>query len=185
MGLLNEISNVNRTLQNNQQKELTKAEKKELKQIRKQKLLILLKRNINELFEEVENQKDVDELTRELLKHKKQNISIIKEQYFEKYDVKLSINDLNYLDEIYFKTISSIQKEYTIIFKQEERERKEEERQKEIAERAAQKEYIQKQKEKQIAYNNIITLLKTITIILLSPFLLIGFVLIGIMKNIK
>ena len=185
MGLINEIHNTNRTLQDNQKKELTKAEKNELKQIRKQKLLILLKKKINELFKEVKSQKDVNDLTKELIKHKKDNIKILMDLYFEKYDVKLNANDLNYLDEIYYKTISSIQKEYTIIFKQEERERKEEERQKEIQQKALDKEYIQKQKEKQIAFNNTISLLKTIAIILASPFLLIGFVLIGIMKNLK
>ena len=181
MGLLNEINNVNRTLQDTQQKELTKGQQKELHQ----RLLLLLKRELKKEFAEIQNQKELNELVIVLIKYKKQNINTIHEIYQENYNKKLSIHDLNYLDEIYLKTISSIQKEYTIIFKQEERERKEEERQKAIEEKAKQKEYIQRQKEKQIAFNNIITLLKTITIILASPFLLIIFFVYGICKNIK
>ena len=183
MGLLNEINNVNRTLQYSQQKEETEKEKQELKKYRKDKLKILLKEKINELFKETQNTQDINELTVELLKHKNVNIQIIKNIYLEKYEKQLTKSDLNYLDDIYYLTIKKIQKEYLEIFKEEERERKEEKMQKEIQQKALDKEYIRKQQEKQIAINNAIIFLKTIALILISPFLLIGFVVIAICKS--
>ena len=185
MGLINEINNVNRTLQDNQQKELTKAEKNEIQHIRKHKLLILLKKNINELFEDAENKKDVDEITIEILKHKKDNIKILMDLYFEKYEIKLNCYELDYLDEIYNKTVYKMQKEYTIIFKEEERKQKELEKLRNFEIEEEQKRNKQKEIEKQAIFNAIITILKYIIVLLATPFILIMAFIWGICKGIK
>ena len=177
MGLLNELSTINRTIENNQQKQLTKTEKAEQKRIRKQKLTILLKRKIAELFEEVQDIDEIEALTINLLKYKNENIQIIKDIYFEKYNIKLNNSEVDFLDEIYFKTIKKIKSEYIEIFKNDTSSKKEA---KEEAKEEAKAIDLQ---QKKIAFSMIIKLLYTICIVLLSPFILIGFVIIAICKN--
>lgn len=183
MGLLNEINNVNRTLKDTQQKESTKAEQNEIQKIRKQKLEILLKQNMNKLFENVKNQKGIDKLTIELLKHKQDNIKILMDIYFEKYNVKLNCYELNYIDEIYNKTIYKIKKEYTEIFKQDTIKEKEEEKEKKEIEKLRQIQL--KEAQKQQTFNNILKAIKTIIFILSAPFILLIYFVIGICKNVK
>jgi len=173
MGLLNELNTINRTIENNQQKQLTKTEKAEQKRIRKQKLTILLKRKIAELFEEVQDIDEIEALTINLLKYKNENIQIIKDIYFEKYNIKLNNSEVDFLDEIYFKTIKKIKSEYIEIFKNDTSSKEE-------AKEEAKAIDLQ---QKKIAFSMIIKLLYTICIVLLSPFILIGFVIIAICKN--
>lgn len=211
MGLLNELNTINRTLENNQ-RELTKTQQKEQQKERKKTIYKLLFQQFSNCFEEVTSENELNLLIKELLKNKGKNIVILSEyldkpakndiDYIEKIyistmnEAKKDIEILLNIEQKEERSKKQLEKELEILkkeierekekkYKLLERERKEEARQEEIKQRAQSKEWIQKQKEKQIAFNNIIITLKTITLILASPFILIMFFVWGICKNTK
>lgn len=187
MGLLNELNTINRTIENNQQKELTKAQQKEQQKEREKTIYKLLFQQFSNCFEEVTTENKLNILIKELLKNKGKNIVILSE-----YLDKPSKNDVDYIEKIYISTMNESKKDVEILLniekeekKLQKKQQKEEERQEQIRQKALDKEWIKRQKEKQIAFNNIIIALKTITLILATPFLLLGFIIFGICKNIK
>lgn len=171
MGLLNELNTINRTLENNN-KIITKQQKEEEKA--KNKIYIAKIELIDDLKDELQHYLKYDH-----------NIMTTKIRN-EIIDALLEYSNIIY-NKNYTKAflLENYEKEAKKLYKLYIQEKKEEEKQKEIQQKALDKEWIQKQKEKQIAYNNIIALLKTIALILISPFLLIGFVVIAICKNMK
>lgn len=184
MGLLNELNTINRTLENNQ-KQNTKTEQKELQQLRKQKILILLKQKVNELLKEANNGEELESIVTSLIQHKEDNIRILQEIYFEKYDVKLNKIELNYIDSNYLSTIQKIKKEYTLIFKQDLIKQKEEAKE----QKALYQEQLRREREEAIArqeaYSTIITSLKYILLIVCAPFVLLFAFVFGMLKSVK
>lgn len=184
MGLLNELNAINRTLEDHQ-KQLTKTQLKELDKLKKQRIKKIFLEQFEEAFAKTSSKKDIEILTTNLLKNKVQNILFVKNCYLDLYKQKFLKSDIDYIDQYYFKWIQDVSKEYLYIYKLEEREQKEEERQEQIKQKALEQEYIRKQQQKQINFNNTIIFLKTITLILLAPFILIIFFVIGLCKNVK
>ena len=171
MGLLNELNTINRTLENNN-KIITKQQKEEEKA--KNKIYIA----------KIEMLDDLKEENNLYLKY---NHNIFSQKIRnEIIDALLEYSNIIY-NKNYTKAflIENYEKEAKKLYKLYEHNKKEEARQEEIKQRAQSKEWIQKQKQKQIFFNNTMIFLKTLTLILLSPFLLIIFFVFGICKNIK
>ena len=199
MSLHNDINNLTKTFENKQ----TNAEKKELKKARYQKIKILISEKFGELYSNIENFEDLQELTKNLIKNKNENIDILKKEYFDLYNVNLTILDLKFIEENYIKWMDESKKDFELIHKIETQQQKELEKiqvkQQREEEKKFEKEY-KRQKElekiqvKQEQLNAkkreettkaIIAIIQALCIVALSPFILLGFFVLALAKNSK
>ena len=203
MSLHNDINCINDTLQKTYKRELTEAEKRKKQQKNEQISKKIMLENFTSYFESMQNLEQIQTLTKNFIKNKKENINILAEYFQDVTGEQASHQIINYIDENYYKFMMQSKKDIETIYKMDQKElekiQKEEEKQIKIAEKYAkiqQKEeekskkecenqYILEQQRKQQTFNNLIVALKTITLILPSTFILLIFFLIVICKKIK
>lgn len=171
MSLHNDINNLTKTVENSNKNTLN-----QLKESEKQK---------NNLY--------IAKI--EILDDLKEEIKLCLKYNGNPFDTEIKTNIienmLNYTKKIYsikytnafiLANYDKIAKE---LLKEEEKRQKGAEKLRQIQLKEAKKQYILEQQRKQQAFNNLIVRLKTITLILASPFILLIFFLIAICKNIK
>ena len=173
MGLNNNINNIARELEAKNARALTKSEQKQQEAITRERIKNIFFEQVDDLFSKVKNKKDLDILTTNILKQKAKNIDFIKNNYFNKYDQKLTKNDINYLSNNYYNFIIQIKKQYDFIFKIEEDQQKESKTETPKTEAP---------KSAGNAWNKFYNIFKTIIIILLIPIVFIGSILLECCK---
>lgn len=126
MGLIKSVNDITYELQSQKtDKEQKRREKKRLELIK------------NELYNYFEKQFKKDSNANytylEMLKHKELIIDQLKSYYFNKYDVKLNNDNINYIKQNYFKILNSVKRQYFELerIKQKEEKQTENEGQKE------------------------------------------------------
>lgn len=127
MGLIKSVNDITYELQSQKtDKEQKRREKKRLELIK------------NELYNYFEKQFKKDSNANytylEMLKHKELIIDQLKSYYFNKYDVKLNNDNINYIKQNYFKILNSVKRQYFELEKIKQQEEKEKEKQQEEAE---------------------------------------------------
>lgn len=202
MSLHNDINCLNDTLQKTYKRELTEAEKRQKEKKQQQIAKKIMLENFTSYFESMQSLEQIQTLTKNFIKNKRQNINILKEFFEDVTGERANHQIIDFIDENYYKFMIQSKKDIETIYKMDQAKldkiQKEEEKQAKINEKYAkirqkeeekakkeqQKQYILEQQRKQQAFNNLIIALKTITLILASPFLLIMFFVWGICKNI-
>ena len=155
MGLIKSVNDIAYQLQDQKtDKEQKRREKKRLE---------LIKTELYNYFEkQFKKNSNANYTYLEMLKHKDFIIDQLKQLYFEKYDVKLNNNNINYIKQNYFKILNSVKRQYFELEKMKTQQQKQQ--QKETAEaeaiKTAKRQYIFK-------------ILKIIFYILLTPFFII------------
>lgn len=168
MGLIKSVNDITYELQGQKtEKEIKRREKKRLELIK------------NELYNYFDKQFKKDKNAKytyaEMLKHKELVVDQLKSYYFNKYDVKLNNDNINYIKQNYFKILNSVKRQYFELEKIKKQEQKE-------AEKQQQEMKEQKQKKWQIIWK----ILKIAFYILLIPlWLLLLFVWIALGVNHK
>lgn len=200
MSLHNDINCLNDTLQKTYKRELTEAEKRQKEKRQQQIAKKIMLENFTSYFEGMQNLDQIQTLTKNFIKNKKQNITVLAEYFQDVTGERANHQIIDFIDENYYKFMIQSKKDIETFYKMEQSELKktQEEKQTKIAEKYAkirqkeeekakkerEKQYILEQQQKQQAFNNLIVALKTITLILASPFILIMFFVWGICKNI-
>jgi hypothetical protein len=123
MGLIKSVNDITYELQGQKtEKEIKRREKKRLELIK------------NELYNYFDKQFKKDKNAKytyaEMLKHKELIIDQLKSYYFNKYNVKLNNDNINYIKQNYFKILNNVKRQYFEIDKikvQEEKQRLKEE----------------------------------------------------------
>lgn len=141
MGLIKSVNDITYELQGQKtEKEIKRREKKRLELIK------------NELYNYFDKQFKKDKKAKytyaEMLKHKELIVDQLKSYYFNKYNVKLNNDNINYIKQNYYKILNSVKRQYFELEKIKQQEQKEKEKQQQEAEQ-------QKAKEKEEIQNNI------------------------------
>lgn len=127
MGLIKSVNDITYELQGQKtEKEIKRREKKRLELIK------------NELYNYFDKQFKKDKNAKytytEMLKHKELIIDQLKSYYFNKYDVKLNNDNINYIKQNYFKILNSVKRQYFELEKIKKQEEKEKQKQQQEAE---------------------------------------------------
>lgn len=151
MGLIKSVNDITYELQSQKtDKEQKRREKKRLELIK------------NELYNYFEKQFKKDKKAKytyaEMLKHKELIVDQLKSYYFNKYNVKLNNDNINYIKQNYFKILNSVKRQYFELEKMKQQEEKEKYKQQQEAEQ-----------QKAYKWQVIGKIFKTIFYILLTP----------------
>ena len=196
MSLHNDINCLNDTLQKTYKRELTESEKRQKEKRQQEIAKKIMLENFTSYFESMQNLEQIQILTKNFIKNKRQNIKILKEFFEDVTGERANYQIIDYIEENYIKYMLQSKKDIETIYKmnqiEEEKQAKINEKyakirqkEEEKAKKEREKQYILEQQRKQQAFNNLIIGLKTITLILASPFILIIFFVWGICKNTK
>lgn len=195
MSLHNDINCLNDTLQKTYKRELTEAEKRQKEKRQQQIAKKIMLENFTSYFESMQSLEQIQTLTKNFIKNKRQNINILKEFFEDVTGEQANKQIIDFIDENYYKFMIQSKKDIETIYKMNQTEEEKQakinekyakiqQREEEKAKKEREKQYILEQQRKQQAFNNLIVGLKTITLILASPFILIMFFVWGICKNI-
>lgn len=195
MSLHNDINYLNDTLQKTYKRELTEAEKRQKEKKQQQIAKKIMLENFTSYFENMQNLDQIQTLTKNFIKNKKQNITVLAEYFQGVTGERANHQIIDFIDENYCKFMIQAKKDIEILYKMDQIEEEKQEKiskkyskirqkEEEKARKERQKQYILEQQRKQQAFNNLIIGLKTITLISASPFILIMFFVWGICKNI-
>ena len=118
MGLIKSVNDITYELQGQK----VEKEKAKLEKIRKERVKNLLYDFFEIQFQSIQNKQTA---YKKLLEQKDFAISQIKAAYFEEYETKLNDDNISYMNQNYFKILSSVKRQYFEIDKIKQQEEKE------------------------------------------------------------